>query len=1266
MDRRRILLLSAFILIWLAIAGVLAWLSAGTVSNPELPRFLLLYGLASAAIGFASGWAAWRLTRQEKHSRYGAFIGYLLGALPAIQLANLAGSFCAWMVAASTTLVFVPSIVFVVTYAVTALAVLFVTAAAGIFASPLLRRLPPCRWLGKAIAAIAATPRRRLVRTGALLIVLLGLLIYHRDALEFRLIEYFPDQHQESAWIGSEKKLFSSVVKQGRYDVLVVPFQADGPSVDRIARALMTREISHQIATRTSLTVPDPTWVARAFGTGARKIPDTEIHSLAEAIGARIIIVGRVSRSTKDDRLVIKLDVRSWSESSDAYQTAADMRWDNLVFRDDHPPSVAFKAVVGELLTKLPLGELKTPRSPVSIASLDAIPADSSVFTRKSENPLVNALSLQVCAMLHEQGTVEAEQLWERSLVALSQVSADSAHRRLLEARAYFHLHRRPYAVALLASPAAPEERAFYEILNGNLPASEAYAGQIEHPVLHLLAVLEVEDLRIAYNKTAGYENRRKEMNTGYPELAELMRLRLSAPDWFNPEIQRIVYGMLNAQNVRVNDRFGDYLRIGSRFLAWLYFLDDGRASISYFASDIERTRDGVWHNNAAKWKTVASDDRLAKWDYFDLLYSLNRSAAAKEVESVVTRQALPEHGLDHIAALDPVFAGHPRFEYLRARAMYDIARRNPARHMALNVHAQRLARDVHRWEGGETPISAAAEWLIHIVEFANYDDEPLRPYRTSHARGELIFHKTRVSEHEIAKRVAVSKRQLTYEQTSFAKLRELHKDLLALGLTDEAAHVLRENENRFGGSSERKTYLAKLLERDAMPEQVIGFLQKAIETDPQSWNNYYRLAQLLCEQRRYEEAQKRLLSFPGFRDKRANMVELSHRAYNAGELLYSFGEARLAAPLFQRAMGYETGSGSEMRGAEMLAFMRGDLAGATKHAIQQLNHYNSFQAGNSYVTYLFLMGQSAKAWEQFKVLEPKHGDPRIWTAALVGHRLSRTSDDGLASWVVDASFFDSRKNYLSRALRERFAFMAFTTDRHVSDRTVTLVEHVAKHYNNSGFYTNLARAYVAFKNDDFKSAAAALRPINDDLTGISASKKMPENYILPYLTISYIKTDNRKEAELLVNYHRRVAGEDFDYLISRAVLEAVDSRHASAQELLNTAFHRQPATGPRAFFPLYELLEVCEFLHRESGQDGYSRLAVEIAHRQQRSYPFSWAYAVEAKYSSEPEKRKRALAMALFLDPRSERIQQVSREEKAAAEEYLRLHPPFSVTAEG
>lgn len=95
---------------------------------------------------------------------------------------------------------------------------------------------------------------------------------------------------------------------------------------------------------------------------------------------------------------------------------------------------------------------------------------------------------------------------------------------------------------------------------------------------------------------------------------------------------------------------------------------------------------------------------------------------------------------------------------------------------------------------------------------------------------------------------------------------------------------------------------------------------------------------------------------------------------------------------------------------------------------------------------------------------------------------------------------------------------------------------------------------------------------------------------------------------------------------------------------------------------PWYQLVEACEWLYRTTGRAEYKELALKWATTHQRLEPLqAWAYGVEARFASDPQTRVRAVALALYLDPNSERLAEISGEERKKAREWLKSNNPFT-----
>jgi hypothetical protein len=92
---------------------------------------------------------------------------------------------------------------------------------------------------------------------------------------------------------------------------------------------------------------------------------------------------------------------------------------------------------------------------------------------------------------------------------------------------------------------------------------------------------------------------------------------------------------------------------------------------------------------------------------------------------------------------------------------------------------------------------------------------------------------------------------------------------------------------------------------------------------------------------------------------------------------------------------------------------------------------------------------------------------------------------------------------------------------------------------------------------------------------------------------------------------------------------------------------HRRPFTEKRPVYTEYQFAEICEWLFDATRQAGYRAMALDWAKKNQVTQPwFAWSYAVEARLSTNPAERSRAMAMTYYLDRNSERLSRLPKSE--------------------
>jgi hypothetical protein len=1211
----------------------------------------LQYQIAIVVAGLLIGYSSSRILvlglHKLPHLLLGALGGQIAAVPPAIQL----GYWCATYAAQEAWERFVHQAAilaaFVAALSLSAVAALCVGTVLGMLTHATLRALLGLvpQW-GQRLPALPR-PGWRAFRISVLLGVLAGALFYADRRIGLPWPEATPPE--QSAWIEREKALFREILTGGRHEILVLPVQAEEPSFDRIARSLMTRYLAYRVAERTGARTADPTLVARALDARARELRIGEAQRFAAALGARKMIAAGVQR--KGQAFAFRAQV--WTRDGDdaPWREGARAVLDGLPYHDRLPPSVTFRGEVDTLLDRLQMPGAKSAPAQSPPATAETAPFDDllRLATLERASAIDRALHLQLVAALHERESIEAQTLWERSLVALWRSPQDSPLVRLLEARAYLHLQRRPYALERLGEPRSSAERVLLEVMNGNLPAAEAAAESIDHRALRLISEIELADLYDAYGLQKRLVARRAVVLDPPRTEAAVLRFRMSAPEWFSAD----THGQLADAISRVTPLPADLRETAAAWLRWLYWLPDNLGSHNLrLARSIERIYPRAWKEHAQAWAAKPGQDRLAPWDHYELLIATNRRAVEKTVRSVLDMQGLPEAAVAIIEDLGMLFRGNPGLAYLRSRALERIGRKStPGAEKRRYSESSALAVSVYRWEGGETQLSFDAEHYIYERQYRKYADEPIRWYRRADFPAErLQFERLSYSPQEMERSIASAKRRLEYSDRSAAPLRELVRWLRRAGLTKEASAVVEANQKRFVGTVARTELLAEAREAERYGEDLVPVYREMLELDPGSWDARWRLAKAYMESGHPVKTQETVLAYPGFvKPEGENIVGLSNRAFEAGYYLYRRGEPALGEPLFRLANSMRTWSAREIHARELVAIRESNLKQALEHARYQVDRYNDAGAGTRHVLYLFLLGQQEAAWAGFDAFVNRFGNEDIWIAAFVAHRMQGIEGQALEAWLAQSKSRDTRRDYLSGALRERHAFMLAMLDRPPAEEAVQHVRRAVRANNNSPFYPALAEGYVAFRRGDFAQAARTLRGPHNDLFNIGLNRGRSYSEWLPYLVYAYLRIGQGPEAEKILADQLANFGVDADYLMGRALIEGTEGRHEAAVAALKLAFQRLPFQETRVLHPGYGLLESSEILLAQSGEDLYRGLIEDFARRVQGIIPYSWAAAFEAKYAREVDARQLALAAASILDPKSQRIVGVPETERAA-----------------
>lgn len=1059
-----------------------------------------------------------------------------------------------------------------------------------------------------------------------------------------------------SAWIEREKRLFSATLDGAGCDVLVAPFEASGPAIDRPGRSLMARTLAAEIVRNTDLCVVDPTLAARAVGLQARTYDATDLLRIATLSGARWLVRGEVALDPQPGTFHVSLLVHARDDKSASWRPPRTINAGSMPFSDETPPEAAFAVRAKAFTLRLGLPLRHQARADATKPATRALPANPAELALDTGSPVDRAERLQLLAIAHARWDHNADQLWERSLVALADSIDHDETARVLAARANLYLFRRPYSVRLLAGRTSPEALALAALADGNLPEAEKRMAAVPTPVARLIGALEIERLRALYGTgaTAGFEGRREALLSRHPSYAVLLAAPLSSGDWFHTEVHHFAIDALGALGVDLTrEQVGSAARLMLKVL-----LGTSADFFGLLPGIVERSYVPVWEQHAREWRSARAFDRVAPWDVYDAVYAANRAALAQSISSIRGSQARPKDALGLARHLDPVFRDHPKLQAEIALTLREAADdRSMQQSNSFEIaRVRRHARRAYAWEGGESMVSGAIQSWVEDNRL--YADQPPRPWRPPPRDRSDRCAATRLDAERAQRYAAHYLRAVQYTQYELWYLGRAVEYLRVAGRQDEARQLLAANDQRFVGHFGRAKLVADTaaLTRDAGAG--LATLEGVVRAQPEEWTGYYELARAHLRRRDPQAAHQALLAFPGFLRGARNAVGLSNHAHEGGNLLLWAGEAELARSLYERALAYGTGSAAEMWAGLRLAMMGHDYQRAREWGeVLHRRYQNPWGLSNASILY-FMMGDAQNGWRLFDDVSQKHIGTIPWEAAFAGHRIAGTDRDRLiafaSKWKVA-----SGPSPMEAMLREHFLFNMLLVDRSPDSETLKAMSPFLGRGGDRAFLL-LAQGYDAFKRGEFATAATQLRVLNDALMNVTINQKRSVAYPLPYMVLSLARSNKLAEAEALARSFAERAGQDFYGLIAQAYLDGFGGRHEAAREKIWDAFLRQPKLDDLPIQPPFQLLEACEQLLVLTRDEGYRTLLVDLARRTQIRWPWSWAYTIEAKHSTEPDLRRRAIAIGPYLDPLSERLAGIDVTERKQASAWFAQANPF------
>lgn len=1101
-----------------------------------------------------------------------------------------------------------------------------------------------------------------------------------------------------SEWKFIEKSIFQKLLSSRQFDVLVVPFQVKEYALDRPTRSFMTAELAFAVSSNQKLHVPDPYLVARALGEGERRIDPNEAYALADKIGAKKIVWGYVGHNRNNQMsLTVQFQVRGIDGVLNAQTPISSKIFENIPFSDTQPPIETYQQMLPEILMAISVDSpWLTNTRPVSQFNDAGLPLSPLAVMEEKPELARDALYFQLLAYLvPDEVDRTRERFAEKSLLAIYSMSPDSRDYKVLKARALMLLGLRPAALQALGEPKTVEEKELHAVLNGNQPEVDLYSSKFKPGMNKLIAKLDANYLSSVY----GGADKAK-------SIAAAASLKLPGKIW--PFLSVRAFADLDAWAQFENIYFKQ-------------FLDHEFPVKDYTAEGIVRGASALGNTDklqtladlsvinhirklldidAAKWCSETAMARPAAWDYLTLIEAIGEDDLFRRASFLTKTQGVPERTLVFLNEIESVYKGHPQFSLARAKAQFSRANEvDGAEKAGLLKSAYTNAFDTYYWEQGQTVLAAVAFDFIPETGRQDYgyfdsfyaSDYPFRAYYSDWEHGGNV---------EIS--IANAEAALKNSTSSIRALYSLNWSFeVAIKNEEKRDALFKSIEGRFAGSPDVYQLLAKNSLKKGDVRSAEKYFSESIKAQPMTWQGYVDLGTTLIDQGQLERASKLFISYPGFeRGSKMNPVGIANAAYDAGSKFYWMGEFSLAKPFYKIASTQETNSSTELSSSLRLKLLNGDYKGAMLGSLERARHYNSSYAYRDYLGLLHAMGESKMAWEAFNVLTSQIDDFPIWESLLVAHRKEGRTNAEVAAWAKLQVTQNVVKRNTNRVAK--YLLLAGVTDRVPTEEMEGVLVEIAQpvwkvEYNNgmivqpsddghsqiilgpqaaeksvlpNGVYegakkklvkSNLvyfAEAYRAIRKAEYSSASVLLQ----EASTLYDLSRGDLGYLLPYYAFSAAKSGNVAAVEnYLAGFSTEKKG--FDYLLAKAVIAGVDGKTEESIQFLKSAKYKRPFTEERPLQTEYQFANLCELLYESTKNPKYREIALDWAKKNQRFQPwFAWSYAMEAVYTSNSADKKRAIAIASFLDPQSAMLGRIPKKERADAERDFVGMNPFDI----
>jgi len=1073
-----------------------------------------------------------------------------------------------------------------------------------------------------------------------------------------------------SEWQRNEKAFYQRMLSGGKFDVLVVPFQVGGWAFDRSTRSIMTAELAMGISQSQKVKVPDPFLVAKALGDGQRQLTKESIYQLADAVGAKRVVWGFAGHDKKGKMSITLLAQNHAGTARDGAAWGGPVttkRFEGIAFGDEVPAIEAYEALLPEILKSVGV-EAKSPvfGKTESRLEMEVLPPSPFGLAEAAGNPAQDAYGFLLYSALTPKYIGRTKEMFaEKAHLALLSLSVTSPEYRALRARTFMALGFRLAAIKALGKPQTAEDDELLAALNGNLPDVSEAAAREKNPLKQLLQRLDENTIGTSYGvlteKQAAEDAAALKLpGRIWPFI--VTRAFLDSQVWSqynNAPLKTLLDYELPVKGYSLED-----VARASESLA-----DPGKIELAVALSVFNHGRRLI-DANQGKWCCEFAFSKPGQLDYLELLQGIGHDNLIRRIGFLSGVQSLPAQALSFANSIDATYKGYPYYALARSKAESKLSELGGvAGKEALDQAVRDNAINALYWEQGQSPVGTAARDMVERsnrdvygqFEDFYYADIPYRPdHWSSYGFGDAEARKANA---------LAGTNNATWQIGIIERRIRVFRDHFPDG--PEIPDILASMSGRFAGAPQRNSLLGRQALAQGDNKAAESYFRDNIKIAPTHWESYGALGRLLLDMGDAHAAAKVFHSYSGFQKGAGDgPVVTANHAYRAGSYLYNAGYLDLAKPFYQIAASQGSGAESEMNSDTRLKLLAGDVQGAMLGALRNAQRYQDAGSYRDYLGLLHASGQSGDAWTGFWVLVKESKSPEIWESAMVGHHKAELSEAQVVDWLRD------NKKQSEGAASNAFAIYLVrfaTTDRTPSGSLSQVIDQLdpprwVSKVSPRAMYEDInlpgktpvksihayfVEAYRALKLKDFAAAKSIFDEASvpyDFAVSVYTPPYAGNSDYLPYYAYAAAKAGDTSGVEKIMSGFK-YRDQGFDYYLSQAVLAGAAGKNDEALRFLERARCHRPDTGNRALLPQHTFAEIAGLIAEMTGSPKIWEVTLDWAKANEKFEPWqAWAYAMEAKMAKKAAERQRALAMAFYLDPKSEHLSAFGKPEIDAA----------------